>query len=666
MTRRGLAAAGVLFVAAVALLVALREVPQRAQALFAEALPAQPYFVTGHFFLLYLLLPLAVVAAVVVMLAPGAFLVLAFGGARDTAHLVIKGTIAALLLHAGSFSLLKLFVAQPSRLAFTVLLCGAGLGAWLLLAWRQARGRAPGVAGAPDDWRRLMWILAMPAAITVALLPVLFWQDLNPDGLEALTTGRSLGELILPRLPTGRLAGLGLGMVTMAFPVHWFITCFGLVDAAARLPVVLYLPLLFAAVLALAELGAARRLSWAEEGVLALALGVFLVTMTYSDTYHLYSADLGSPANIDILATALMAVTLVLLFAGETGWFMLAALLTYFTRPTALPVLGFTFIAVFLCVRDGRHGLLLRLGAALVLCLVGGLLFDRLLPRLIGATFAQDAASLGGRLRFLRFDDVRRLLFVVVPCGILPAGALVLWKRQDTVARVVTLVALQYFLFFYVLAFVALHHFAPAMILPLVVYWRVVLPAPRRAWLTAAAGAAAALALWLSLPRTFAVDRSIRALGRQTVWRVGAYDGRYADYRAAFDHKNLLDTLFVPFGRNPDPASQRLGAPWAQIHYSRRPAEADSLTNYLAQPRGEPAPAGFTLVNLDSTVALYVRDLDRWQQDRAHPPTTAFRSPLYDIPRETLFSLWGRRSGRHYVDVKALLFRLAGRPAPAS
>lgn len=666
MTRRDLAALGGLFVAAVSLLVALRDAPQRAQALFAEALPAQPYFVPGDFLQLYVMLPLAVVAAVVVMLAPGVFLVMAAGGTRDLAQLVIKGTIAASLVHAGSFSLLKLFVGQPSRGAFTGLLCGAGLAAWLVLAWRQSRGRAAGLAGAADDRRRLAWLFTMPAAITVLLLPVLVWQDLNPDGLEALTTGRSLGELILPRMPTGRLAGLGLGMVTMAFPIHWFIACFGLVDAAARLPVVIYLPLLFAAILALAELGAGRRLSRLEEGVLALTLAVFLVTMTYSDTYHLYSADLASPANIDILATALMVITLLFLFGGETGWFLLAALLTYFTRPTALPLLGFTFIAVFLCAREGRHGLLLRVGAAVALCLVAGLLFDRVLPLLTGAGFAQDAASLGGRIRFLRFDDVRRVLFVVIPCGILPAAALGLWKRQDSVARVVTLVAVQYFLFFYVLAFVALHHFAPAMILPLAVYWRVALAQPRRAWLTGAAYAAGALALWLSLPRSFAVDRSIRTIGRQTVWRVGNYRGSYDEYRAAFDHKNLLDTLFLPFNLNPDPARLRLGTPWAQIHYSHHPAQPDDLTNYLGQPRGERPPAGYTLVASDSAVALYVRDLERWQLERTTPPSTAFRAPVYDIPRETLFSFWGRRAGGKYIDVKAVLFRLAGRPAPES
>ena len=666
MTRRSIAAAGVLFAAAVLLLLALRNVPQRAEALFADALPPQPYFVADHFLLLYVLLPLAIVAAVVVMLAPGMFLVLATGGARDLAHLVLKGTLASFLVHAGTFSALKLFIDQPSRAAWTALLCAAGAAAWLWLAWRHGRGRPAGVAGAPGDWRRLGWILALPALITVALLPVLVWQDLNPDGLEALTTGRSLNELILPRLPTGELAGLGLGMVTIAFPVHWFIACFGTVDAAARLPVVLYLPLLLAAVLALAELGAARRLCRLEEGVLVVALAAFLVTMAYSDTYHLYSADLASPANIDILATALMVATLGFLFGGETGWFLLTALFTYFTRPTALPLLGFAFIAVALGVREGRHGLLLRIAAALALCLVAGLVFDKVLPRLMGVAFAQDAASLGGRIRFLRFDDVRRVLFVVIPCGILPALALGAWKRQDAIARVVTLVAAQYFLFFYVLAFVALHHFAPVMVLPLVVYWRVVLAQSRRGWLTGAAYAAAAVALWLSLPRTFAVDRSIRAIGRQTVWRVGDYDGAYQDYRAAFRHKNLLDTLFLPFNLNPDPSRNRLGTPWAQIHYSRRPAVPDSLTNYLGQPRTDPAPAGFTQVAGDSAVAVYVRDQARWLRDRSSPPTTVFRSPLYDIPRETLFSFWGRRAGGQYLDVKAVLFRLMGRPAPAS
>ena len=74
---------------------------------------------------------------------------------------------------------------------------------------------------------------------TWGFLPIIFWQDFNPDGLEALSMGRSLFEYLLPMLPTGDVAGFSVGMNSNAYPVNWFIAWIGPVEAAARLPALL-------------------------------------------------------------------------------------------------------------------------------------------------------------------------------------------------------------------------------------------------------------------------------------------------------------------------------------------------------------------------------------------------------------------------------------------
>ncbi|MEP7348301.1 MAG: hypothetical protein ABI877_23750, partial [Gemmatimonadaceae bacterium] len=53
--------------------------------------------------------------------------------------------------------------------------------------------------------------------VTAILLPRLVWQDLNPDGTELLTMGRSLASHAFARLPTGEIPGISLGMVTIAY-----------------------------------------------------------------------------------------------------------------------------------------------------------------------------------------------------------------------------------------------------------------------------------------------------------------------------------------------------------------------------------------------------------------------------------------------------------------
>lgn len=638
---------------------------RRVAELYPAALPPHPYLRVEHALLLYVATPLVILAAVLVLAAPGAFLVLAFGRAATAGVLVIRSAATAWGAHVAAFFVLHAITpGTPSRNSFFVTLVGAGVITWLALLARVRRGAASPLPMTEGADRALFgWMTALPVLLTVLLLPVLFWQDFNPDGLEMLTIGRSLDRWMIPRLPTGEATGLGLGMMTVAWPVHWFITLFGRLEAAARLPVVLYMPVLVAGIAAVAEIGMPRRLTRGELASIVLAAGAFVVALGFNATYHPYSADIASPANIDIAMVALMLAMIHALFAGQRRWLIACTVLAYFTRPTAVMLLGLIAIAIvvgdFATIRR-RDPRLVDVAAALGVCLVLLLAFERLFALLANVDFAEGSEHIGARVRYLRFDDVRRLLYVLVPSGILPAFALLAYRRFDPPGRLLALVTVGYFAFFYVLAFHVLHHFAPVMVLPVVFYWRLMLRTPARVAITALTAAFAGVGLLLSLPKSMAIDRSERDIGRQLVYRIGEYDGDYSGWRTAFRSKDALDALFDPYWKNPDPEHQRLGSAWLEIHYSHR-GEPGPEVNFVVDRPGRAAPPDFSVVLLTDSEAVYVRDRERWRRERYRDFDLRFRSPLYDIPRESMLAIWGVPAHRYTIDLRAIVDRLRGR-----
>jgi hypothetical protein len=276
---------------------------------------------------------------------------------------------------------------------------------------------------------------------------------------------------------------------------------------------------------------------------------------------------------------------------------------------------------------------------------------------LIGVPIEAGTLTIARRLRFLRFDDVSRFLWVIVPAGILPAASFFSYRALDESARILLLVGIAYFAFFYVLAFTALHHFAPVMVIPVVLFWRLRLQRERRGAWVAASALAALTAMVLSLPASFAVDRKMRELGRSTEYRVGDYAGDFDEYRVAYRHKDILNELFRPVWQVEDPSTEMVGSPWVQIHYAASSGWPAGSINYLVIPAVADPPSGFTSIASDTAVALYVRDTARWRRDAHTPPGTDFRSPIYRVPKETLFPIWGIAAGTYGLDLREVLPR---------
>ena len=145
--------------------------------------------------------------------------------------------------------------------------------------------------------------------------------------------------------------------------------------------------------------------------------------------------------------------------------------------------------------------------------------------------FRYKGSNCGTRVRaglaftLLYVHDTERFLYLLIPCGLVPAAAMLLTRNQDRYTRVLTLVIIGYFGFFYIRAFVALHHFAPAMILPTIVLWRILLQRKHRPIVTGSTIVIAAICLWLSFPRSFAIDRTFRDIGQVTDYQAGDYNG---------------------------------------------------------------------------------------------------------------------------------------------
>lgn len=648
---------GILLTFCVAGMLLTRGIPAAVRDLYPMALPAQPYFVTDKVALLYIALPFACLMTVMVLLLPGIFLVLASGRNDRLETIVIKGFGASLGIHFVTTTLAKLLMPGPiGPKTFLVLAFGAGVLSWGILATRLRRldpMRWP--LDDPVARRRIAWMVAILWTTVAVLLPTLFWQDLNSDGFEALEIGRSLSWTVLPRfIHQTQLMGLGIGMVPMAYPIHWFIMAFGPIEAAARLPIALYLVGLFAALVALIEFRSPRRLGVAEEAAIVVALAVYTVVMGYSASYDPYFADLSSPAAFETLTIMLMVGTAYFLWSGSGWWFALFAVLAYLARPTGLLMVLLLGMGVALVVRERRMSTMLLVGATIGLWILLFATYELLVPSIAESSLGYPASSIIDRFQYLRFDDWRRVLYAVVPGGILPALALFAVRWQDPVSRSLTFATAGYFLVFYFPAFTNLHHFVPVMILPIVVFWRVALGHAPRRLLIGATLAAGFAAFVLSLPRHFEIDRTMRRIGNATAYHIGNYGSpNVASHRDSHEGWELLRQLFAREWDVADPSAELVGGPQL-IYYATQVTDPGLVTNYVVQPRLAPPPPGFSEIGEAAPGVVYVKDVARWQRDRFQPRSTDYRNQLYEISRETRSFVWGIPAGNYTVNLGTL------------
>lgn len=632
----------------------------RASALAPDALRSNPWFVTSHAGLLYGLVPLVTLSACALVLAPG--LLLAGQRGRGAPEWLFRGFALSLGLVSVASGLAQVALgASLSGRIYALFLLALGAVVAAFVWWRAPvqRVSAAGALRRQGTTHELALLIGGAVVAYYLLSPKLLFESFNGDGAHAFESSRLLLRHALPFWPAtaGPVAGFpGVTSMLFAFPNAWFLRLFGEVEFAARAPFLLYLPVVGAGVLTLArsgrEDGPFSAVTLASVG---LALACYTTAMAFSATYSPYSADLALPATQDtLLMVAYLGVAIASL-RREYGWTAWFVLLTYLSLPSGLILIGFWVLARLVVERPRPWAQAIAIGIMLSACMALSALVPRLLMA-IGAAAPGREYGLAGLLRyfaFLQFTDISRLLYVALPAGLFPWLVLLAWRAQDAVGRVLTLITIAYFAFFFVQAQVSLHHFVPAMLLPLVVAIRVAdqQPALGVAWL-----ALATVAFVLVLPDRSAVHAAGREVGDTIVERVGDYP---SSDPAVMRASTLLDRVF-PYDWDPVvPAQSYGGSPLVWNRYARHGARVGTETNYILQPASDPVPVGWRLLAWESGgAALLIRSDSVLAAHRAIRPPTPAGSRWLAVPRRVMFRSVAQHEGDRSISAVRLLERM--------
>jgi hypothetical protein len=613
--------------------------------------------------LVFVLFPLVTFAAAVLLLSPGLLLAIALGRTRHVAEWIVSGLLLSIVSLGTMTSVLHAIVGPaPAVRGRTYALLVAGVAALAALAAVAStrRGTRAWPITETRDRFMLLGAVLVPALLCVVLAPKLLWESFNGDGAHAYESSRLLLHQAVPFFPesSGAIAGFpGVTSMLFAFPNAWYLHLFGEAEAAVRVPFLLYLAVLWCAVVLVAEHAGDREGRGLSRGALTaiwLSIVAYAFAMAYSATYSPYSADIALPATQDTLLVICFLAAIHAHLRQEWGWFALCAALTYVSLPSGLVLVSMWLLGALVAERPWRWRPVLAGFAVLFGCVVAGALVPRILEA-SGAPPPGGEYGLAGILRyfaFLQFTDWRRFLYVAVASGIVPFVMLFFWRRHDTVSRALVITTALYFLFIFVQGYIALHHLVPAMILPVIVAARASEAHSSGTRVVPVWVAAGAIALVLSLPRSFAIHTTGREIGRTILARTGDY--RNLDPRA-FHASTLLAQLF-PYDWDPAVPAVYGGSPLVWNHYARRDGDSAGA-NYVLQWDSLPAPPGFRLVARDSVAALWVGDEAVWARHRALTPPTPAGSAAFAVARGTLFRSVPRGNGPAVVSVVGLLER---------
>lgn len=616
-----------------------------------------PYFIPGHALFLQVWVPVVALAASALFLAPGLLLMLAAARPDDRfEHWLVKGFTLSLFGVPALAALVQALLGIPmTGTAYVVMLLAACLPGLVL----GARGGVPPLL-AGRAWDVALMIL-LPAAFLVVFGPKFYWDSLNDDGAHALLNTMLFIERGLPFWPPEATETAGYPSTTMmseTFLQTGIVRFFGATEATVRIALLPGLAVLAGVMLSFLRDPGGKTRPEAAIG-LGAALFLFSFAMAFNTSYGPYIADIALPlAREPLIVLGFLGYVL---FFLERRLVAMAAVSTLglLSAPNGLLLVGFFLGSHFLLTRpwpfrDVIVGGLIALGVSALASAAMAALQAAGVTR-VGGEFG--AGEILRRLRFVTPFETQRLLFWLLPAGILPGLSLLAWRWQDRLSRVLTLTTVIYVLFFYVQAYRILpHHFAPAALLPLIVFWRLapVRAAPLPALAAAFAGLGAGA--WASAPETIRPFTHTRDFAERIAFPGAAPDPLDAEIMAVTT--GLLSAAFPPRWTDREIAEgygmERL-ATYVHMHLAR-PSEGGA--DYRIVPDGTgrgpgevviagPEDAGFVLLARDA--AVYQADLNK----TGLPATIA---GLYRVPRKSIFGHGARQGPKPVWD----LARMAG------
>jgi hypothetical protein len=593
-----------------------------------------PYFQPSYGRLLYVWTPVVVLSSFVLYLSPGAILVIALGRARNVTEWVVFAFGISLALTVVLSTTAKVVFGPPVT-SQTLLLLWLGTTAvsWLVLAYRlhQAADVVCPVAGRTDA-RRMLWMLGAALAGVAFLVPKIFWENFNLDGIEAFEFGRSLTSYVLPHWEMQEgVFGFYHNFMLFSFPNHWFITMVGPVEAAVRLPFILYLVVLFAALMLLIEMGSARELSAVEEAVLWLGLALYTVVQAFNTNYEPFFADLAEMAATDTLVIALFLSACYSLLSDRQKWFWIFALMTCLAGPGGLLLFGALGVVTVIVRPANWVPRVKAVGAFILVWIAIGLTYEIFYNQLLlhGINNQFSAKNMLRRLYPPTLTEFVRFNALFVTCGVIPVVSFLAARRKDATGLMVVGITIIYFGVLYLQSWTALHQFTPVMILPLVFFWRTYLRASvfAQRWLLPSVCITTLLCVFFSLPQHFQINQAVREFGQATEYRIGDYN---EGYEVAARGGKSLSTLLPEDYRMQYPEQPWGTDPYSWIYYATRTKSTGNTVNYYVQSEIDPPPPMTTRIKTEDGIAIYVRDAEVWRGHRERELPRVVVSRVYE------------------------------------
>jgi len=609
-------------------------------ALLPEIDPAAAYLRLVRPGLQYLLLPVVLLGVMVLVMAPGLLLVAAAGRANDMYRWLIEAFVVSLLLISPVTALLQQLSGRPlTGHAFLATVLGLALVAAFVLLVRVRRGEVPGWVVSRRHAAELSALLLIPLLFVVVLTPKFFWESFNGDGAHTYEMVRLLLFHAWPFWSdeAGNLSAWpGINGFTVAYPLSWFMRLFGAAEAGVRLPLVLFLMLLFAALRVVIETGRQQAVKPVESlFIWAAVLGYGLV-MSYSATYNPYNADIALPATQDTLVMVFFLGAAGAWIRKEPVWLLVWSLLALMTSPAGVVLYAAALAGILVSQRPWRWRLSVQYGLALAGCLLVMLLLPYLLAVFgVPTPGSEHSAGMLRKFAFIALADFERFLYAFLPAGLYPVLGLLAWRGADEPGRVLTVVTVLVFAMYYFIGASSLHYFVPAMVLPIAVFWRRFSAARLGSAGLALCGIMAAGSLWLALPAGSAVYTASRDVGMRI--DAHAFSSYHDMDQSAIAASDLLGSLFPSDGAVGVPDELYGDSTLAWHYYAQQPEAAGSPKAYALLPAAAGAPAGALEVARNELAAVYVLDRGQWEQDKYLQPDHSRGKPVYQIDRDVLF-----------------------------
>jgi len=612
------------------------------------------HFVKSQAIFLYIWLPILTVSAAIFLLGPGLLLSLLFSKEEETyTGWILKGFALSIpILFIGAIFAQNIFVDVVfTSLNYYLLVLVFNFIAFFgivraentcCIHWKIFSQR----------WLETVLIIVTPVAVLLICSAKFYWENFNGDGAHALFSALLMINETIP-FWTEEAGDIGSypSMTTLleVFTNSWFVRLLGVHEFSVRMSFLLGLGLMFVVVLEFVRYGRQRENIKIPALCIALALILYSFVLAYNASYDFYFADIALPMGREpIIVFSLLGFAYFFL-TGQFLWMGIYALITYIAVPSGPLLMVAWLAAVALVWRPFPLRACLAGCASLAIVIFIGKSIPIILTYLglIGGADEFSTSNLLERLRYVSIQDWNRMAYWALPTGIVPAAAVLVWGWHDRIAKVFALVVIGYVVFFYVQAYRVLpHHFAPAMILSLVVLWRIkpIYSSNGRRLAAVVSVGGVVLSAWLSWPPTLRPHTYSRDFA-QTIDIVSS-ESRQFNGGQIYKFHEVMQRAF-PGGWTEEAGEERyIFSPLSWYYYaSSYHALGQNAPYKYGRKIQDSSQQGLVLAQFDG-YQLTVSNMATYEQDQLNPGIKMSINEIYFVPREIVFGKgerWGQR-----------------------